>query len=111
MSSKDYIFQRLSTVQDDHQASPKTIASATDITATPIETFISIITGTAAIATIPPPVSGQHMLVLIFTNSNPGGVTTGGNVNGAVDPAQYAPVLLFYNPINGLYYAGKLAVG
>lgn len=106
----DLLFQNLSTVQSDQQPPPKTIASASSL-GSAIETFISIITGTTAIATITPPVSGQHMIVLIFTNANPGGVTTGGNINGAVDPAQYAPVLLFYDPITELYYAGKLAVG
>ena len=105
-----YLWQNLSTVQNRDQPTPKTIASASDI-ADAVETFISFITGTDAIATIDPPVTGQHMLVLIFTNANPGGVTTGGNVNGAVDPAQYAPVLLFYDPIGAKYYAGKLAVG
>lgn len=100
----DLTFQNLSTVQSNKQPSPKTIASATSIGAA-IETFISIITGTTAIATITPPVSGQHMLVLIFTNANPGGVTTGGNVRNAVDPAQYVPVILFYDPISGFYAA------
>ncbi len=101
---RDLIFQQLSTVQDDKMPSPKTIASASSI-AGAIETFMSIITGTVAIATITPPVNGQHMLVLVFTNANPGGVTTGGNIANAVDPAQYVPVLLFYNPITALYYA------
>ena len=77
----DSLFQNLSTVQSNKQPSPKTIASATSI-GTAVETFISIITGTTAIATITPPVTGQHMLVLIFTNGNPGGVTTGGATTG-----------------------------
>ena len=100
----DLLFQQLSTVQSNKQPGPKTIASATSI-GTAVETFISIITGTTAIATITPPVTGQHMLVLIFTNANPGGVTTGGNIRNAVDPAQYVPVLLFYDPISGYYAA------
>lgn len=98
-------FQKLSTVQDETMPTPKEIASAASIGAS-IETFISIITGTTAIATVTPPVRGQHMLVLIFTNANPGGVTTGGNIRNAVDPSQYVPVLLFYDPISG-YYAAK----
>lgn len=97
-------FQQLSTVQNEQMPTPKTIASASSI-ANAIETFISIITGTTAIATITPPVPGQHFLVLVFTNANPGGVTTGGNVANAVDPAQFVPVLLFYNPLNNTYYA------
>lgn len=100
----DALFQQLSTVQSDKQPTPKTIASATSI-GSAVETFISIITGTTAIATITPPVTGQHMLVLIFTDSNPGGVTTGGNIRNAVDPAQYVPVLLFYDPASAYYAA------
>lgn len=99
------LFQNLSSVQSNLQPTPKTIASASSI-ADAVETFISIITGTTAIATITPPVAGQHMLALIFTDANPGGVTTGGNIRNAVDPAQYVPVLLFYDPISG-YYAAK----
>ena len=110
MASSDYIFERLSTVQNDKQATPKTIASASDISATPIETFITFVTGTTAIATITPPAAGQHMLVLIFINVAPGGVTTGGNILVATDPAQNVPLLLFYDPIQQKYYSGKLAV-
>jgi hypothetical protein len=98
------LFQNLSTVQNEQQPGPLTIASASSIGAA-IETFISIITGTTAIATVTPPISGQHMIVLVFTNANPGGVTTGGNIANAVDPAQYVPVLLFYNPITATYYS------
>lgn len=105
-AAMERLFENLSTVQSDKQPTPKTIASATSIAATPVETFISIITGTEAIATVTPPVAGQHMLALIFTDANPGGVTTGGNIRNAVDPAQYVPVLLFYNPISG-YYSAK----
>lgn len=101
----DLDFQNFSTVQSNKQPLPKTIASAADITAIPIIGFISIITGTTAIASITPPVTGQHMLALIFTNANPGGVTTGGNIANVVDPATNVPVLLFYNPITALYYA------
>jgi hypothetical protein len=107
--SQDLNFQNYSTVQNNQQPSPNTVASASAI-AMP-QTFMTIITGTTAIATIPPPVTGQHMLILVFTDANPGGVTTGGNIVAAVDPAQYAPILLFYNPATALYYAGKLAVG
>lgn len=106
----DLSFQKLSTVQNNLMPTPKRVASAADMN-DEIETFISFVSGTTAIATIDPPVTGQHMLVLIFTNANPGGVTTGGNINGAVDPAQYAPVFLFYDPVSELYYGGKTSVG
>lgn len=104
MAVDDLNFQNFSTVQSKMQPKPKTIASAADIEDAVIG-FLSIITGTTAIATIDPPVSGAHMLVLVFTNANPGGVTTGGNVANAVDPSQYVPVLLFYDPNTALYYA------
>ena len=106
----DLNFQNLSTVQSKLQAQPATVASATSVGGS-VATFITFITGTTSIATITPPVTGQHMLVLIYTDSNPGGVTTGGNILVATDPAQYAPVLLFYDPIQAKYYSGKLAVG
>lgn len=104
----DALFQNLSSVQSGQQPKPPTVASATTVV---IENFLTIITGTTSIATITPPVSGAHMLVLVFTNANPGGVTTGGNIRSAVDPAQYAPVILFYDPVTALYYPGKLALG
>lgn len=106
----DSLFQNFSTVQNKLQPTPTRLAAASDMNEG-VTTFVSFISGTDAIATIDPPVSGSHMLVLIFTNANPGGVTTGGNINGAVDPAQYAPVILFYDPVGAKYYAGKLAVG
>ena len=104
------LWQNLSSIQSEQQPKPPTLASAADMTSL-IQTFLTFISGTVAIDNIDPPILGAHMLVLIFTNANPGGVTTGGNINGAVDPAQYAPVFLFYNPVDATYYAGKLAVG
>lgn len=106
----DSLWQNFATVQNKLQPMPVTIASAADLGES-VQTFISFITGTTAIDTIDPPVSGAHMLVLIFTNANPGGVTTGGNIAVATDPAQNAPVLLFYDPISATYYSGKLSVG
>lgn len=106
----DLMFQQLSTVQNGNMLQPVRLDSTADLEDS-VETFITFIAGTDAIATIDPPVTGAHMLCLIFTNANPGGVTTGGNINGAVDPDQYAPVLLFYDPVTAKYYGGKLAVG
>lgn len=100
----DLNWQDLSTVQSEQQQKPVTVASATSVGSL-IKTFLTVVTGTTAIATITPPVSGSHMLALVFTNANPGGVTTGGNIANAVDPAQYVPVLLFYNPLTAVYYA------
>lgn len=95
----DLNFQNLSTVQSKAQPSPNTIASATTIAPT---TFITYISGTAQIGTITPPVSGQHMLILIFTGS-PGTFLTTGNVTQAIVPTQNLPTFLFYDPALGTY--------
>ncbi len=109
--SDDLNFQQISTVQSDKQPAPATVASAATIAVT---TFLTFVSGTTQVTKITPPVTGAHMLVLIFTNSNPGGVGTGGSGAGAfnntLDPAQYAPVLLFYDPVGAKYYAGVLAL-
>lgn len=110
MPSVDSDFQNLSTVQSNQQPLPATVASASDMEGL-IQNFLTFVSGTTAIATIDPIVSGVHMIVLVFTDANPGGVTTGGNIRSAVDPAQYAPVILVYDPITALWYPGKLALG
>lgn len=97
-------FQQLSTVHSEAMPKPPTVASASDIGDT-IQNFLTIISGTTAIDTITPPINAVHMICLVFTNANPGGVTTGGNIANAVDPAQYVPVLLIYNPLTATYYA------
>lgn len=102
--SPDLLFQNLSTVQSNQQPLPPSLASAADMEDS-IQNFMTIITGTTAIATIDPIVTGVHMICLVFTNANPGGVTTGGNILNAVDPAQYVPVFLIYNPIAAKWYA------
>lgn len=104
---KDSDFQDLSTVQSGKNNVPPTVASATTVA---ITHFLTFITGTTAIATVTPPVKGAHMLVLIFTNADPGGVTTGGNINAALDPAQYRPVMLFYDPVGAKYYPAAPAL-
>lgn len=104
-ASIDLLFQNLSTVQNLQQLnSVQTLASASDMGGS-IQGFLTFITGTTAIATISPIVSGVHMIALVFTNANPGGVTTGGNIANAVDPAQYVIVFLIYDPISGQWYA------
>lgn len=96
----DLNFQNLSTVQSKQQPQPNTIASATTIAPT---TFMTYVTGTVQIGTITPPVSGQHMLVLIFTDGAPGTTLTTGNISVAIVPTQNLPTFLFYNPTTGLY--------
>jgi len=105
MALMDALFQQLSTVQDNTQPSPPTIASAATISPTTLVTFL---TGTVQVATINPPVTGQHILILIFTNGAPGAFVTTGNIKGAVSPAQNVPVLLVYDPVTALYWCGIL---
>ncbi len=97
----DLLFQNFSTVQSNEQPAPSTIASAATITPLSLITFL---TGTAQLATINPPVTGQHMLVLIFTNGSPGAFVTTGNIKAAYQPIQNLPVVLFYDPITALYW-------
>src|SRR5260370_13278494 len=97
----DLLFQQFSTVQSNLQPNPPTIASAATITPTTLMTFL---TGTVQLATINPPVTGQHILVLIFTNASPGAFVTTGNIKSALQPIQNLPVVLFYDPITALYW-------
>jgi hypothetical protein len=95
-------FQQLSTVQGSQSPMPSTLAAATTIAPT---TFITFVSGTTNVGTITPPVAGQHMLVLIFTNGSPGQILTTGNVNtGSTTVTQNVPVLVFYNPPTAKYY-------
>jgi hypothetical protein len=101
----DLLFQQLSTVQSNLQPNPPTIASA--VTISP-QTLVTFLTGTAQTTTINPPVSGSHMLILVFTNASPGAFLTTGNIKGAVTPAQNVPVLCIYDPVTALYWCGIL---
>lgn len=98
----DLLFQQLSTVQSGLQPNPPTIASAATIAP---QTFVTFLTGTVQLATITPPVTGSHMLVLIFTNGSPGAFVTTGNIKAAITPAQNVPVLCIYDPVTALYWA------
>lgn len=103
----DLMFQNLSTVQNSDQQRPNTIASAATIT--PV-TFITYVTGTVAVATIVPPVTGQHMLALVYTDAVPTAMTTTGNIASVTVPTQNLPTLMFYDPTLNKYYgvAGNL---
>lgn len=97
----DLNFQDLSTVQSGQQPKPNTIASAA--TVVPI-TFLSFISGTTAIATVTPPVTGAHMLAFIFTTTTPTAFTTTGNMKSVTTPTQNTVNLLIYNPVEAKYY-------
>lgn len=98
----DLNFQDLSTVQNASQPKPVSIASTTTIAPTG---FLSVITGTTAIATVTPPVTGAHMLCLVFTTTTPVAFTTTGNINAVATPSSSIPCFLIYNPLTSKYYA------
>lgn len=98
----DLNFQDISTVHSEQQPKPVTIASTTTIAPT---TYVSVITGTVAIATVTPPVSGAHMLAFIFTTTTPTAFTTAGNIAAVATPTLNVPTLLIYNPLTAKYYA------
>ena len=101
----DLTFQDLSTVQSDKQPLPVTLASAA--TVAPV-TFLTFISGTTAIATVTPPVTGTHMLCFVFTTTTPVAFTTTGNIKTVATPTQNVPFFLIYNPIEGKYYVGEV---
>lgn len=98
----DLLFQQFSTVQSDQQPVPNTLASAATITPT---TFLTFVTGTVAVATITPPVTGQHMLLLIYTDATPTAMTTTGNILSVCVPTINLPTICVYDPVQRKYYA------
>lgn len=98
----DLNFQDISTVANSLQPKPPTIASAATVAP---NTFLSFISGTVAIATVTPPVSGAHMLVFIFTTTTPTAFTTTGNIKAVATPTTNLPVILVWNPLESKYYA------
>lgn len=99
----DSEFQALSTVQNQVQGGSRTIASAPTMAPT---TFMTKVSGTAAVVTITPPVNGVHFLVFIplaaFT------FTTAGNIMTAGTAVVNSPMLLFYDPITAKYFVGEI---
>jgi hypothetical protein len=105
-SDPSLLFQQLSTVQNGAMQPPQTIASAATIAPT---TFMTFVSGAAAIVNITPPIDGQHMLVLIPTGAWT--TTAAGNiVNALAANVANVPVLAFYNPITKKYTMAKLAL-
>jgi hypothetical protein len=102
----DLLFQQLSSVQDNLQPTPLTLASAATIAP---QTFTTFVSGVAAIVNIIPPVTGAHMLILIPTGAWT--TTAAGNIDKALSAVVAGtPVLAFYNPITGIYTVGKLTI-
>lgn len=105
MPSQDNTFQQLSTVQNIAMQQPLTIVAAATIA--PL-TFLTMLTGTTAVATITPPISGAHMLAIVSATTNFSGFLTTGNIlvasitNGTTWLNKVT--LLVYNPITAKYY-------
>jgi hypothetical protein len=94
----DLLFQNMSTVQTNQQPLPPTVTAAATIAPT---TFITVITGNTAIATITPPVSGVHMLCIVPGTTT--GFTSTGNITGGTTTVSGRAYLFVYNPITNKY--------
>ncbi len=97
MSDLDH--QNLSTVQSNLQPGPVTVTAAASISPT---TFLTLLSGTTAIATIVPPVTGTHMIAVVAATTT-AAFTTSGNIVGATTATTTAPLLFIYNPLSGDY--------
>lgn len=98
----DLNFQQISTVQNNLQPKPATMATATTIAPT---TFLTFLTSTTQLVTITPPVSGSHLLCLIFTTTQTGQFATTGNIAVVTTTAvALVPKFLVYDPSTAKYY-------
>lgn len=97
----DVDFQNLSSVQNNLQPGPVTMAAAATIAPTTRMTFL---TGTVQVATITPPVTGHHELILCFTNGAPGALLTTGNIQFAYQPITNRPFAVQYDPLTAKYW-------
>lgn len=105
----DIDFQQLSTVQSNIQPKPASLAASTTIAPT---TFLTFVTGTTAVNTITPPVTGCHMLALIFTATNPSAFGTTGNIDvtAVTTPGTNSRVqLMVFSPITSKYFPGAIS--
>ena len=92
-------FQDLSTVQSKMQPKPVTITAAATIAPT---TFLTILSGNTAVATITPPVDGAHMLAIKAGTTS--GFTTSGNIVGGQTTVASVIYLFVYDPLAAKYY-------
>lgn len=96
----DLNFQNFSTVQSAQQPSPVTITAAATIAP---KTFLTVLSGTTAVATITPPVTGCHMLAIV-AGTTTAAYTTTGNITGITTAGDTTnPQLFIYNPLTGKY--------
>lgn len=100
----DLLSANFDTVQSNLQPPPNTFAAAATISPS---TLISFLTGSVAVTTINPPVTGQHLLILIFTGATPGLLTAGtspGQFKYSLQPVQNVPVHCWFDPVSQLYW-------
>ena len=96
----DLEFQYFSTVGNNLVKAP-TIASAATISPT---TYLTMVSGTVALANITPPTTGWCQIALVFTNAAPAAFLTTGNIVVAFAPLQNVLALGVYNPITNKWY-------
>ncbi len=84
---------------------PPTIAAAATVAPTTALTFL---TGTTQLATVTPPLSGYHQVVLCFTDANPGAFLTTGNIKTAYTPIQNRPITLHFDPQTAKYWVAAV---
>jgi hypothetical protein len=102
----DLLCANFDTVQSNQQPNPPTFAAAATIAP---QTRLTFLTGTTQVATITPPVTGYHELVLIFTDANPGALLTTGNIKTAYTPLQNKSFSLHYDPATAKYWTEAVA--
>lgn len=101
VSGGELNFQTLSSVQGSQSPQPVTMAAAATVAPT---TRLTFLTGTTQLATVTPPVTGHHELILCFTDGSPGALLTSGNIKTAYTPIQNRPFALQYDPITAKYW-------
>lgn len=89
---------QISPTQGPTSPKPATMASAATIAPT---TFLTVLTGNTAVATITPPVSHGHMLAVQFAGT--AGVAATGNILTAKASVVGEVMLLVYNPNSAKY--------
>ena len=100
----DALFQNFSTVQSNLQPTPVTVAAAATLNPT---TFLTKVTGTTAVNIVTPPVTGTHVLALMFTATNPAAFGTTGNIDvtAVTTPATNSGItLMVYDPLTKKYF-------
>ena len=91
-------WHQIGTVQGPSAPRAGTLASAATVAPT---TFLTVLTGNTAVATITPPLAQGHMLALQFAGT--AGVLASGNILTAKASVVGEVMLLVYNPNSNKY--------